>query len=241
MVDTPFGPSWRRYNHDGYGQRSDGGPYEGWGQGRPWPLLTGERGHYEFAAGMSTAGPAGAARAARAVEPFIRAMEGFAHGIGLLPEQVWDEEDRPELHLFRGRPTGAAMPLMWAHAEYIKLLRSVSDGQVFDYIPEVARRYLKGERQERKLIEIWKPNRQPRSVRPGWILRVMAPEPFVLHWTRNEWQESKDTRSTGTVLGFEFVDIAVLPEQRSPIRFTFYWVKKEHWEGRDYEVLVEQK
>ncbi|MGH9856971.1 MAG: glycoside hydrolase family 15 protein, partial [Acidobacteriota bacterium] len=42
-VDTPFGPCWRRYNYDGYGQKPDGGPYSGWGQGRAWPLLTGER------------------------------------------------------------------------------------------------------------------------------------------------------------------------------------------------------
>src|SRR5919197_2514312 len=48
-VETPVGPSWRRYNHDGYGQRDDGGPYERWGRGRAWPLLTGERGHHELA------------------------------------------------------------------------------------------------------------------------------------------------------------------------------------------------
>jgi glucoamylase len=225
-VDTPFGPSWRRYNPAGYGQRSDGGPYEGGGQGRAWPLLTGERGHHEFAAG-------------RPVELFVRAMEGFAHGIGLLPEQVWDEEDRPELRLFRGRPTGAAMPLMWAHAEYIKLLRSVSDGQVFDYIPEVARRYLKNGRRERRLLEVWKPNRQPRSVRPGSTLRVMAPQSFALRWTHSDWQEFADVRSRETALGFEFVDLAIPPEQRSPIRFTFHWLEGERWEGRDYEVLVE--
>ena len=50
-VETPYGPCWRRYNHDGYGQRVDGGPYYGFGKGRAWPLLTGERGHYELAAG----------------------------------------------------------------------------------------------------------------------------------------------------------------------------------------------
>src|SRR2546430_11540838 len=37
-VNTPVGPVWRRYNHDGYGQREDGGPYVGWGKGRAWPL-----------------------------------------------------------------------------------------------------------------------------------------------------------------------------------------------------------
>jgi len=96
-VETPVGPCWRRYNHDGYGQRDDGGPYVGWGRGRAWPLLTGERGHYELAAG-------------RDVRPFIRAMEGFSSATGLLPEQVWDEEDRPGVHLRLGGPTGAAMP-----------------------------------------------------------------------------------------------------------------------------------
>ena len=43
--------------------------------------------------------------------------------------------------MFFGRPTGGAMPLLWAHAEYIKLVRSAADGQVFDLIPEVADRY----------------------------------------------------------------------------------------------------
>jgi glucoamylase len=64
-VNTPFGPCWRRYNHDGYGQREDGGPFQGWGYGHAWPLLTGEHGHYELAAG-------------RDVQPYVRAMEGFA-------------------------------------------------------------------------------------------------------------------------------------------------------------------
>src|SRR5581483_3109343 len=86
-VDTPYGPCWRRYNHDGYGQRDDGGPFIGWGKGRAWPLLTGERAHYELAAG----GSAGS---------LIRAMERFATSTGLLSEQVWDAADQPDKHLF---------------------------------------------------------------------------------------------------------------------------------------------
>jgi glucoamylase len=81
-------------------------------------------------------------------------MERFASPTGLLPEQIWDEPDRPEVHMYRGRPTGAAMPLMWAHAEYIKLLRSVFDGKVFDFIPEVADRYIVN-RKACKALEIW--------------------------------------------------------------------------------------
>ena len=50
-TDTPMGPTWHRYNHDGYGQQPDGQAFTTHGQGRVWPLLTGERGHYELAAG----------------------------------------------------------------------------------------------------------------------------------------------------------------------------------------------
>ncbi len=223
-VDTPLGPVWHRYNHDGYGQREDGGPYAGWGQGRAWPLLTGERAHFELAAG-------------RDVKPFIRAMERLASPTGLLPEQVWDEQDKPDQYMFLGRPTGSAMPLMWAHAEYVKLLRSASDGHVFDLIPEVASRYL-GDRKACQLLEIWKPNRQVRAVKRGCTLRLQVPAPFQLHWTNDEWHTVKDTPSATTTFGIEFVDIPIAAGQKAPIRFTFFWPKSNSWEGRDYLVEV---
>jgi glucoamylase len=225
-VDTPVGPVWRRYNHDGYGQREDGGPYVGWGKGRAWPLLTGERAHLELAAG-------------RDVKPFIRAIEGFASATGLLPEQVWDEKDKPDAHMFLGRPTGSAMPLMWAHAEYVKLLRSVSDGRVFDLIPEVAERYL-GDRKACQLFEIWKPNRRVRFVKKGYTLRVQAPVSFHLHWTGDDWGTVKDTPSSATTLGIDFVDILITAKQHAPIRFTFFWPERNSWEGRDYMVEIKE-
>jgi glucoamylase len=223
-VETPFGPGWRRYNHDGYGQREDGGPYMGWGRGRAWPLLTGERAHYELAAG-------------REVGIFIRAMEAFANATGLLPEQIWDEPDKPEARMRFGCPTGAATPLMWAHAEYIKLLRSIRDGRVFDLVPAVADRYLK--RLDCRPLEVWKFGRQPMSVKAGRPLRVQVPAAFMLRWTANEWVEIHDSESTATALGIEFVDIPISQEQRAPIRFTFYWRGTARWEGRDYQVNVD--
>ncbi|MBI3264829.1 MAG: glucan 1,4-alpha-glucosidase, partial [Acidobacteria bacterium] len=216
-VDTPAGPCWRRYNHDGYGQHDDGGPYQGWGRGRAWPLLTGERAHYELAAG-------------RDVGSLVRALEGFASPTGLLPEQIWDHADRPDLHVSLGKPTGAAMPLMWAHAEYIKLLRSIRDRKVFDQIPNVAKRY-RAARRKCRALEIWKPNRQPRTVRRGHTLRIQAPAAFRLHWTRDEWQDVTDTTSSPTALGIEFVDIHVSSSQQAPIRFTFFWTRANRWEG----------
>lgn len=216
-----LGPVWHRYNHDGYGQRSDGGPFDGWGVGRPWPLLTGERGHYELAAG-------------RDIKPYISAMESFAHGVGLLPEQVWDEPDRPE-HLLRfGSPTGAAIPLMWAHAEYIKLLRSAYDGRVYDFIPEVADRYWK---RRDSMLEIWKPNRQARSVGRGDTLRIQAPGTFHLVWSGDDWQNVAEAAATPTKVGVEYVDIPIAASQKAPIRFTFRW-EDDRWEGKDYRVDV---
>lgn len=223
-VETPAGPCWRRYNHDGYGQRADGSSYDGWGQGRAWPLLAGERAHYELAAG-------------RDVAPLIRAIEGFASSTGLLPEQVWDAADLPDMHMFLGRPTGSAMPLMWAHAEYVKLLRSLHDGKVFDVLPAVAGRYL-ANREACRHLEVWKKNRQPRTVRRGCALRIQSPASFRLHWTTDEWRNVEDTLSTPTALGIEYVDIPIRLEQRAPIRFTFFWVATNRWEGRDFSVNV---
>ena len=225
-VETPFGPSWRRYNHDGYGQRDDGAPYEGWGVGRAWPLLTGERGHYELAAG-------------RDARPYVRAMERFASSAGLLPEQVWDAPDLPAARMWLGRPTGSPMPLMWAHAEYVKLLRSTRDGHVFDRIAAVAERYQAPGR--RQPTEVWTFNRRVRTVRPGTTVRIHASAAFRLHWTADGWSTAHDTVSTPTVLGIDFADVPIARGQAAPVRFTFFWTDAGRWEGRDFTIAVGDK
>ena len=222
-VDTPSGPCWKRYNHDGYGQRDDGGPFLGWGTGRAWPLLTGERAHYEFAAGHD-------------VTCFVRAMERFATSTGMLPEQVWDGPDGSGKHMFLGKPTTAAMPLMWAHAEYIKLLRSIQDGKVFDFIPEVAERFRN--RANRKDLEVWTPHRRLQSVAAGSTLRIQTSTEFRLRWSADEWQTANDSDAASVAISSHFVDIPVRQDQRSPIRFTFLWTESSRWEGNDYEVAV---
>jgi glucoamylase len=222
--ETPYGPAWYRYNHDGYGQREDGSSYTGWGKGRPWPLLTGERGHYEIAAG-------------RDVMPYLRALENFAQGIGLMPEQIWDGPDLPSSYLRSGKTTDAAMPLLWAHSEYVKLHRSAADGKVFDLVEPAYDRYARGNG-ERQAIEVWKSNRQVQSVSAGTILRIQANSPFLLHWTSDDWEHSADTTSQGTAIGIEFVDIPVPDKQKGPIRFTFLWLDVDRWEGKDHTVNV---
>ncbi|MGI9611039.1 MAG: glycoside hydrolase family 15 protein, partial [Acidimicrobiia bacterium] len=224
-VDTPAGPIWRRYNNDGYGEQADGSPYHGFGVGRAWPLLTGERGHYEMAAG-------------RDPDPFIETLEGVAHGTGLLPEQVWDSADVPERHLEFGKPTGAAMPLMWAHAEYIKLLRSKADGEVFDLVPEVAARYLP--HTECEAIEIWKLNRQVQTVSASMTLRIIAPRPFTLRWSGDGWATENEAAGIGTAVNIWFHDIAPGNVPGNDVRFTFRWQDTDEWDTTDYVVAVQQ-
>ena len=222
-VDTPAGPCWHRYNHDGYGQQADGSPFNGWGVGRAWPLLTGERAHYELAAG-------------REVEPLIRALERFASNDGLLPEQIWDQEDTPEPWLALGGPTGSAMPLAWAHAEYIRLLRSAADGAPFDRIPEVADRYLN--EAGRRELEVWKPNRQVRSIRAGQVLRIQQPAGFRLRLSTDGWDNAEEVAATNTGVGIAFVDLPTDEGEEQVIEFTFYYPAEDRWEGQNYRVEV---
>jgi glucoamylase len=149
---------------------------------------------------------------------------------------VWDEPASPGRSRRFGQCAGAAMPLMWAHAEYIKLLRSAADGQVFDRIPIVAERYLTG--RGRKHLEIWKPMRRVRAMAPGGVLRIQMPAAFRLRWTIDEWQTFEDSPSISVGLGAHFTDIHVPGQQRAPVRFTFFWPEPQRWEGRNYEVEV---
>jgi glucoamylase len=221
-VETPLGACWHRYNHDSYGQREDGGPFLTYGKGRACPLLTAERGLYELAAGHD-------------VQPFIQAMKAFASDTGMLPEQIWDEPDRPDSHLYCGRPTGSAMPLAWAHAEYIKLLRSVQDGKVFGWIPEVANRY-SDNKKPTQFLEIWKFNRQIRTIKLGYTMRIQALTRFCLHWSNDNWQTIQNTQSTATSIDIEFVDITIASQQPSCIDFTFFWIDSQNWENCNYQV-----
>jgi glucoamylase len=77
-------------------------------------------------------------------------------------------------------------------------------------------------------------------VTAGWTLRIMAPKAFMLHWTDNAWQSSKDTRAQSTAIGSYYVDLPVPAEQQAPFQFTFLWTENQHWEGRDYTVSVDQ-
>jgi glucoamylase len=158
----------------------------------------------------------------------------------LIPEQIWDAPDIPDQHMFFGRPAGSAIPLMWAHADFVKMMRSSIDKKVFDLVDPVAARYRDRTTSgpASPLVEVWKMNHQVRSVPAGTLLRVQASSPFALHWCMDDWATTNNTRSTPTSLGIEYVDIQVPVTQNSPLRFTFFWPQDNQWQQQNYEVEV---
>lgn len=225
-VDTLCGPAWHRYNDDGYGEHEDGSPFDGTGVGRAWPLLVGERAHYELAAGRK-----------KPAEQLMDAMEAFSNDSGLLSEQVWDSPDIPDEALYFGRPSGSAMPLVWAHAEYVKLRRSMREGRVFDMPPQAAQRYVKDK--TGSPYAVWRFNNKLRKMQAGKVLRVETQAAATVHWSADGWQTTHDTNTRDTGLG---VYIADLPTQDigagGAVTFTFHWNDTGKWEGRDFSVAV---
>ena len=226
-VRLPQGPCWYRYNGDGYGEHEDGSPFDGTGIGRAWPLLAGERAHYELAAGRRDS-----------AEALLRVMEYSTEGSRLIPEQVWDAPEIPERELFTGKPSGSACPLVWAHAEYIKLRRSLRDGTIFDQPPQTVQRYVFEKR--RCTIFTWRFNNKPRSIPCGKTLRLDLLSPAMVHWSFDGWQTAQDSNTWDTGLGVHVVD---LPTEKltvgRQIVFTFYWIKENRWHGADFSVTVE--
>jgi glucoamylase len=224
----PQGPCWYRYNGDGYGEHENGSPFDGTGIGRPWPLLAGERAHYELAAGR----PANA-------EALLHVMELSPAGASrLIPEQVWDQADKPDLELFRGKPTGSACPLVWAHAEYIKLRRSLREGRVFDQPPQTVQRYLVGKQRCDHLL--WMLQNKVRTQPCGKKLRIALPSAAIIVWSSDGWKAVHQLPTRDTKLG---VHIADLPTGEltpsSSVDFTFRWQPEDRWEGVDYTVAIQ--
>ncbi|HEU0038119.1 MAG TPA: glycoside hydrolase family 15 protein [Verrucomicrobiae bacterium] len=223
--DLPQGPGWRRYNHDGYGQKDDGNAFDGTGIGRCWPILTGERGHYELAA-------------RRDPLAFIKSLEKFSNEGGMISEQLWDAENLPDNRMKRGGPTGAAMPLCWSHAEYVSLVRSRHDGVCFDRVEPAFERYVANPVQSRH--EIWSLRHPLRRVPRGKILRIILPAEVTIVWSTNDWahtNKSKTANESG--LNLWLVDF---PSEDWPVgttfTFTCLWERDQRWQGQNWQVEV---
>ena len=159
-VSTPSGTGYYRYGDDaakgsadGYGdcyQPSQsscpvtGAPWAptGVGTGHLWPNLSGERAESDLAAGS-----AGGAQA------LLQAMINFSSGVGLVPEQAWENPDlaaspygsdpaTASIGFTKGKAAGSASPLTWAQAQEVRLIASLGAGRNVDTPAITAARYI---------------------------------------------------------------------------------------------------
>jgi glucoamylase len=223
-VDTPAGPCWHRYTDDGYGEHEDGSAYDGTGTGRAWPLLTGERGHYEVAAGRDPA-------------PLLIAMQRMASSGGMLPEQIWDAAPIPARGLAPGRPTGSAMPLAWAHAEYVKLVMSRALKRPVDRPEGVWQRY-GGVRPALKRV-IWCEHAPAGRLPQGCKLTLALREAGAFRYGFDGWHDVRDEETTTSALGLHLLEIDtahLIAGQR--IDLTFRRTASGAWAGRDFAIRI---
>jgi glucoamylase len=224
--DSPVGPVWYRYNEDGYGEHDGGAPFNGVGRGRPWPLLAGERGHYAVMAGEDA-------------RPYLRVMTGTAGRGGLMPEQVWDSAPVPHLGLAPGRPSGSTMPLVRAHAEFIKLLASVKRGAPVDRPDAVWRRYA-GVRPAYPERAHWSRRAPIGRIAPGHSLRLLLDAPAVVVWSADGRTPAGEVLTHPSGFGAQAAELPTRGLARgAEVRFTFRHPSTGGRGGADYTVRVD--
>jgi glucoamylase len=218
-ANLPGGPLYYRYQHDGYGENEDGSPFDGTGVGRLWPLLAGERGNY-------------AVDSHHDAMPYLHAMANSTSLGDLIPEQVWDRPAVPERRLFPGRPSGSAMPLVWAHAEFLKLLVAATTGVHADRLDCVVDRYSSNPAAQVAHIRF-----EPTITTAAPVLLIESSRPFRLHFGVDGWNELRDANSRPVGLDRHGVRITRLdfPRARS-IAWTTYDPATSTWEGADHLV-----
>jgi glucoamylase len=192
-------------------------------------LLTGERAHYELAAGND-------------ITPLIQTYERFATMGQMMPEQVWDETNSPSARLQLGKPAGSAVPLVWAHAEYLKLLRSALDGKVFDRIDPVYLRYCEPQSQGilRRNLEIYTFRRPIQRIAAGQTLRVLDENRFVVNCTTDQWKTVTTVQSQGIGSAGFSVDISTAEFMAGgELSWTLQWTDGDRWLGYNVNLGID--
>ncbi len=129
------------------------------------------------------------------------------------------------------------MPLVWAHAEYVLLLRSLRDNRVFGTPPQTVERYQREKR--RSSYAVWRPNHKIRTMRAGQTLRVEVLQPALVRWSPDSWSTGRDAATRETGLGMHSADLTTKGlAAGGRVLFTIYWPGRSAWEGIDYAVEI---
>jgi glucoamylase len=162
---TPSGTGFYRYGvntpgtEDGYGDCNTGDPTNCTVQGKPWagacgaqgqnqgsghlwPALSGERAEQDVAGGDR----------ATAVQ-LLSEMANTASGVGLIPEQAWENPDLPaspygtdpqcaSIGFTDGKAAGSASPLTWSEAQFVRLSADIRARAVTERPVDTTARYI---------------------------------------------------------------------------------------------------
>jgi glucoamylase len=227
-VDTPSGPVYHRYNEDGYGEYPDGRAFDGSGIGRAWPLLVGERGHLAMQSGEDPIA-------------YLRTMWKCASSGGLLPEQVWDAAPIPELGLAPGRPSGSAMPLLWTHAEFLKLLIAREQRRPIELLAAVEQRYAASAANQFAARVAatwhWRDEVPVLTHETGRALLIEDRSAFTLHFGFDGWQRTDERAAQQQPFGLWAVRLSAA-ELTGPAQLNFTRRYGDRWEGVDHHVAL---
>ena len=132
------------------------------------------------------------------------------------------------------------MPLVWAHAEYLKLCRSLHDGRVFDTPPQTIQRYLVD--RVGSPLAVWRPNHKARTLPAGKTLRIEVPTTAQIDWSLDAWITTHETATRDTGIGMHVADLPTdALEPGSSVEFRFRWPPSDTIEGVTYTVTVENR
>jgi glucoamylase len=129
------------------------------------------------------------------------------------------------------------MPLAWAHAEYIKLCRSLSAKKVFDMPYQTWERYLIDKTEP--AVFIWNFANAYKYIPKGQLLRIQCMTPATVRWSRDNWMGSVDVPTLDSGLGVHYADLPTRDlEAGREVNYTFYWHDSETWDTKTYSLLV---
>jgi glucan 1,4-alpha-glucosidase len=202
--DTASGPGWHRYNGDGYGDGDDDG--HPWaptnrGNGHLWPVLAGERAEHQLAVGDRATAAA-----------LADGMRRFASGVGLIPEQDWENPDLPpspfgtppevaSIGFANGHPAGSAAPLTWSAAQFVRLVRDLDAGRLLERPADTVDRYVTHTQGTTALTVTAPADRTAVTGSPVHVTGTAAPGATVDVSATNGDRDSENTVVTTTAAG----------------------------------------
>jgi len=143
----------------------------------------------------------------------------------------------PERGLEPGKPTGSAMPLVWAHAEFLKLLRARQEKRPIELLNGVEKHLRRKPGKARKWH--WRTDTPFDALPAQRDLLVEMESPFVLHMGFDGWQAIEDRPSAPLAFGRHGVHLRKdeLAGKRV-LDFTRYLTGDSKWEGADHRIWL---